>query len=640
MRDIFRLHKNKTLFSLMRSYILILIIPVILGVVIYLISIAALRTEIISMHRVYLEQSISTIDSYVDSIIRIGNGLNSNKRIGSLYFIPEDKLSPTNLYTGVEIKRDLNSLMLSSPFIKSIDVYFINGGYMIGNTERTAASRMSDTIMSRYNLEYDRWYSMATSTQSHQVEIVDQNRGNSDLLITSPLGYELDNPATLVVLIDGSKITGSFSKLLDDEAGVGQISIEISDGRTLNSALKETSQMDVTIPYSPGNNQRQSFSKGKTTYVHSSSDLLDWIFIYSVPTYTFFAKFRHVLFVLYAYVAFCLFVGLVLATYLSRRSYAPIHKLKVLLRSASVDSPKDDYRFLENAVRSILNEQHGLEIKLKQRTDTLRNDFLRKLVTGATPKSTSAKADVIYDLSFKGDCFATAIFVIVDFGDNFPVADDQEEESSALLNLALSNILSELLPSYISSYLFDVDEKIVCLANSDNRSDLQHELNSCAEQVIESFSSLLGVKLIYTVGTEVETMQDIPRSFQSALSELENTWRKSDSSRRYVRASIEDLAAYLNENFQDPGLSLADLSSTFSLNSSYISHIFKKQMGVGVLEYIQKLRVSEGKKLLLETDLNLSAISLQCGYYSANAFSSVFKKYEHMPPGRYRSLHS
>jgi len=57
-----------------------------------------------------------------------------------------------------------------------------------------------------------------------------------------------------------------------------------------------------------------------------------------------------------------------------------------------------------------------------------------------------------------------------------------------------------------------------------------------------------------------------------------------------------------------------------------------------VLECLNKTRVENAKVLLRESDASIENISVSVGILSARSFARVFKKYEGMTPGEYRTV--
>ncbi|MCL2152499.1 MAG: helix-turn-helix domain-containing protein [Oscillospiraceae bacterium] len=84
-------------------------------------------------------------------------------------------------------------------------------------------------------------------------------------------------------------------------------------------------------------------------------------------------------------------------------------------------------------------------------------------------------------------------------------------------------------------------------------------------------------------------------------------------------------------------LSLDSLAKEVYLSKSYLSSVFKKETGMSLTVYINKVRVEKSKKLLLENDDSLSRISSQCGFKDQSYFTKVFKRETGMAPKQFRN---
>ena len=76
----------------------------------------------------------------------------------------------------------------------------------------------------------------------------------------------------------------------------------------------------------------------------------------------------------------------------------------------------------------------------------------------------------------------------------------------------------------------------------------------------------------------------------------------------------------------------------FNMSTTYFSRIFKEDLGVNFSVYLQTLRITKAKKLLLESDMNLNAIAQEVGYISSQNLLRLFKRYEGMSPSAYRQM--
>lgn len=84
-------------------------------------------------------------------------------------------------------------------------------------------------------------------------------------------------------------------------------------------------------------------------------------------------------------------------------------------------------------------------------------------------------------------------------------------------------------------------------------------------------------------------------------------------------------------------LSLSALARQLNVNSSYLSALFKKEVGTTLTEYVSRRRVNHAIFLLETTSLQIQAIAQQCGIPDVNYFTRTFKKYAGATPKEYRA---
>lgn len=84
------------------------------------------------------------------------------------------------------------------------------------------------------------------------------------------------------------------------------------------------------------------------------------------------------------------------------------------------------------------------------------------------------------------------------------------------------------------------------------------------------------------------------------------------------------------------GVSLKDLAGELNVNASYLSTVFKKEIGQTVTEYINQRRVEMAILYLNTSSMQIQDIAFQVGICDVNYFSKVFKKITGMTPTKYR----
>lgn len=110
-------------------------------------------------------------------------------------------------------------------------------------------------------------------------------------------------------------------------------------------------------------------------------------------------------------------------------------------------------------------------------------------------------------------------------------------------------------------------------------------------------------------------------------------------SRRDYSPLTQKVVAYINQH-PDAPLSLRMLADKFSVNPSYLSELFRQNVGMTLTDYINAQRVREAKVLLSTTGDSIVNIAARVGMMDANYFSRLFKRSTGLTPSQYRRQRS
>lgn len=89
---------------------------------------------------------------------------------------------------------------------------------------------------------------------------------------------------------------------------------------------------------------------------------------------------------------------------------------------------------------------------------------------------------------------------------------------------------------------------------------------------------------------------------------------------------LEMVREYVDNHYRDPSLSLCSVATIFSYTEKYLSALFKKHMGLGFNQYVNRLRVSYALRLIEDGWVSVRDIAAASGFSDALYFSKVFKK--------------
>lgn len=100
-------------------------------------------------------------------------------------------------------------------------------------------------------------------------------------------------------------------------------------------------------------------------------------------------------------------------------------------------------------------------------------------------------------------------------------------------------------------------------------------------------------------------------------------------------STFNQIRKYIDENYSKD-LSLKSLSEIFYMNSAYLGRLFKNNMGESFNDYLNKVRISEVKKSLLQGNEKIYSLITRVGYSNHEHFYRQFKRYEGISFAEYK----
>jgi AraC-like DNA-binding protein len=101
---------------------------------------------------------------------------------------------------------------------------------------------------------------------------------------------------------------------------------------------------------------------------------------------------------------------------------------------------------------------------------------------------------------------------------------------------------------------------------------------------------------------------------------------------------MNEILDTIRREYANPELSVSMIAEKLGMSVVNLSKFFKKHSGVGMLDYIHKLRIEKAKIFINSSDMTIREIGEKVGYYNSAAFIRVFKKYEGITPKRHKGI--
>ncbi len=101
--------------------------------------------------------------------------------------------------------------------------------------------------------------------------------------------------------------------------------------------------------------------------------------------------------------------------------------------------------------------------------------------------------------------------------------------------------------------------------------------------------------------------------------------------------TIQKVFIYISNDLAG-NLSLKYLADRLNINASYLSDLFKKEVGMSLTAYIHQQRIKKAENLLRNSKLNINEIAQSVGILDLSYFTKLFKKHTGQTPSEYRRL--
>jgi two-component system response regulator YesN len=127
----------------------------------------------------------------------------------------------------------------------------------------------------------------------------------------------------------------------------------------------------------------------------------------------------------------------------------------------------------------------------------------------------------------------------------------------------------------------------------------------------------------------------IEEQYEILLARIRDLRSQLTRVRRMGSAVVLKAVNFITENYAKD-ISITDISSALFISNVYLSQVFKRETGMGVIKYVIRYRVDQAKKLLRETDEFIYAISEKVGFHEFRHFSRTFRELTGFSPTEYR----
>lgn len=179
----------------------------------------------------------------------------------------------------------------------------------------------------------------------------------------------------------------------------------------------------------------------------------------------------------------------------------------------------------------------------------------------------------------------------------------------------------QISPDILKMFIVNVVYKTIHFIEETDRDD---------EKLLSRYNINRLLQSYLTIEEMITILKNYCRSLIQYVSELRD--QKS-------KGILYDIKLYIRDHFHEC-LTIRKIANHFYMNPIYLGQIFTKTYGMGINDYLHKLRIEEAKRLLKHTSMKLNEIANKVGYSNYSRFIKKFEQYQAMKPLEYKKKFS
>ncbi len=110
---------------------------------------------------------------------------------------------------------------------------------------------------------------------------------------------------------------------------------------------------------------------------------------------------------------------------------------------------------------------------------------------------------------------------------------------------------------------------------------------------------------------------------------------KNKGSEKSASYAMYQLLRYLDREYMQI-TNVGSVADKLSYSEYYLSHLFKRKMGMTIKEYLTKKKVAHAMEILTNTELPVEKIAFSLGFTSAHSFRRTFKQCTGLTPREFK----
>lgn len=530
--------KHKYIVSLLVSYILILIIPILISYLYHHQVIKVVKTDIQEYNSVALEQAMKITESRLEEIKNTVYQLTVNSKIKHFIYVSEP-FESSSYYKIWEIKNDILPYTLTNDFIVDIAIYFNKSDTVISSYSIYNLESFYNNYIGNHSLPFSGWSQNVLNTYyvnkllPSMTSVINGKQHETLVYMqTLPISYPGQFDGFIMVMVDKSKVNEILKRAITGNQGF--IYIMDEDGNLLAEASKGNVKV-VPIhmdSYESGGFTEKRIDGQLMTISYMKSPYNGWLYVVAIPSTILMNKVNYIRNIVIIVTVVSLVVGLSIAYFFARKNTRPLRKIIELLKSSFRDNDNDagsnEYSFLEGSITWLIKNNQYLQQAVHKQKPVLENVFFNRLMKGEfSSRNEIDSFQSSIDLNIKGRLFAVLLVRIKGYEGLTNEEALKELDASRII---IRDIINTCFINKAYYYFVDRD-KIAVLVTYDNNDDteqFEEYVEYIANEIYNKAWQQYNIQVSFYMGNIYNGLEDVYLSFDEARWVLDYFYDRED----------------------------------------------------------------------------------------------------------------
>ncbi|SCG89337.1 Uncharacterized HTH-type transcriptional regulator ypdC [uncultured Clostridium sp.] len=658
-----RIVKNHVFIKFMRYMILILIVPFIISMVLYGRLTAHIHNQMYMNHVNALENASAKMESVFQSMEKIVTYFTGNTDIIN-YIMDGGNGQRTPIYM-IQAQKELRAMKIADNDLLDIQLYSAKKDSLIDFTSSALyPNRYYGGTFWIQNMDYaafhEKYLEMKENVYCQRESIYLKG------VTTSALIYDriFDIPGRksgqdrILFYLNSEEFLKWFKIEKYEEEEI--IAVADKEGNVLLDS-NCTDELIQDMLASVSDTETKGYhvveldnSKRLLTYFRNEEN--GWLYMTAIPLEQVLAYLEPLRLSMLCLIGAAILLGILFACLAAGKLSQPIVKASSVLGRKEREIPLEE---LEAEVTALVESNDHLKSEVEQQVSSVRTAAIYNLMMSKTEEEQKEWQEL---LEIRRDAVFYVVLIFV-YNDRDPEADLLDIGAQKLF---LETLIRQQENTFVEGiYQLDMERMMVLLAGEwDSMSAARTE----AELLVKGILNVTQQNIFYSlsVGGDVfESVFKIPRAIthaQKALWVQENIFGKNnvqwyDRLKQYQKENpvkepsvqaeqkkeieknsaflIEKIRGFVDENYNNPQLSLSLTADAFYITEVYLSKLFKEGTGQNFSKYVENLRLEQAK-LLLSKGVLVNEVAQQVGYNSPQVFRRAWKRHYGTTPTEFK----